>query len=399
MPSKKTTKKSLPTPPMPVDAGDSQDGSKIFIDIGLSKDGKPKSVEIVDSDVIVESVELIPRGFPMRIAGAEATMGIIIDDAELFERYAIEQWGQVSVEDGSFLFDSYLFPEYAFQVKHVVPGPGKIGNTTKVVVHHPPQQISDKISPVKMEDVIGQEDAKRKCRVILKYLEDPALFGPEWAPRNVLFHGPPGTGKTLMARAMASEAQANFIPRNASMLIGVHVGDGAKKIHDLYEMAGGMAPVIVFIDELDAIGLSRSFQHVRGDVIEVSTALLAELDGMEANKGVVTICATNQVSLLDPALRSRFEEEIEFMSPTAEDRKAMLDLYIGKTALKSKVDTHLVASKIDGWTGRDIKERLVKNMLHDAILTGKKLLTTEDAIALLARLQKKKQQNFNPMTV
>ncbi len=399
MPAKKSGKKTLPTPPLPVDSGDNQEDNKIFIDIGLSKDGKPKSIEIVDSEEIVKEIDLVPRGFPMRIAGAEPTMGIIIDDLELFERYAIEQWGQVSVEQGTFLFDSYLFPEYAFQVKRVSPGPGKIGNGTKFTVHYPPQQLSEKISPVKMTDVIGQEDAKRKCRIILKYLEEPALFGLEWAPRNVLFHGPPGTGKTLMARAMASEAKAGFIPRNASTLIGVHVGDGAKKIHDLYEMAASMAPVIVFIDELDAVGLSRSFQHVRGDVIEVSTALLAELDGMEANKGVVTICATNQMSLLDPALRSRFEEEIEFSSPTLEDREAILDLYLGKTVFKSTIDTRLVASKIDGWTGRDIKERLVKNILHDAILAGKKTLVTEDALGIIARMQKKKPHEFSPMTL
>nr|MDO8111533.1 AAA family ATPase [Candidatus Sigynarchaeota archaeon] len=352
-----------------------------------------------EKEMLVDEIVITPVGYAMRMAGTDQATGIIIDNMDLFQKYAAEQWNTMFVDVGTYLFDSYLFPDFAFQIIAVKPAAGKISPETKIIFKNRNTTVLSKITPVVMSDVIGQEEAKRKCRIILKYLEDPSVFGLEWAPRNILFHGPPGTGKTLMARALANEAKANFFARNATTLIGVHVGDGAKKINDLYELASSMAPCVVFIDELDAIGLNRSFQHVRGDVIEVATALLAELDGMEANKGVVSIGATNQVELLDPALRSRFEEEIYFNAPTASDRTEMIKLYAGKTPLKMKLDFQLIASKIDTWTGRDIKEKLMKNMIHDAIISGKKLVTTEMALELIGRLQKKDQASrVNPLS-
>ena len=352
-----------------------------------------------NKELVVDEIVITPVGYAMRMAGTDQATGIIIDDMDLFQKYSTEQWNTMFVDVGTYLFDSYLFPDYAFQVLGVKPAAGKITPETKVIYKNRNTTILSKISPVTMSDVIGQEEAKKKCQIILKFLEDPSLFGPEWAPRNILYYGPPGTGKTLMARALANEAKANFLARNATTLIGVHVGDGAKKINDLYELAASMAPTIVFIDELDAIGLNRSFQHVRGDVIEVATALLAELDGMEANKNVVTIGATNQANLLDPALRSRFEEEILFNAPTAADRAEIIKLYAGKTPLKMELNYSLLASKIDGWTGRDIKEKLMKNLVHDAIINGNtELITTEMALNLIAQLQKaSKAGQTNPL--
>ncbi|MEX2683122.1 MAG: AAA family ATPase [Candidatus Sigynarchaeota archaeon] len=350
-------------------------------------------------ELLVEEIVITPVGYAMRLAGTDQATGIIIDNIDLFQKYCTEQWNGMYVDAGTYLFDSYLFPDFAFQVIGVKPHGGKITPETKIIFKSKNTTVLSKITPVRMADVIGQEEAKRKCHVILKYLENPEIFGADWAPRNILFHGPPGTGKTLMARALASEAKASFFARNATTLIGVHVGDGAKKINDLYELATASAPCIVFIDELDAIGLNRSFQHVRGDVIEVSTALLAELDGMETNKGVVTIGATNQIGLLDPALRSRFEEEIVFNSPNAAERAAIIELYAAKTALKIKIDSMLVASKIEGWTGRDIKEKLMKTLIHDAILSNKKVVTTEMALDLVARLMKKDAgSRVNPLS-
>ncbi|MBN2151920.1 MAG: AAA family ATPase, partial [Candidatus Lokiarchaeota archaeon] len=352
-----------------------------------------------ENELVVDEIVITPVGYAMRLAGTDQATGIIIDNMDLFQKYSVEQWNTMFVDCGTYLFDSYLFPDFAFQVIGVKPHAGKITPETRILFKSKNTTVLSRITPVGIADVIGQEEAKRKCQVILKYLADPDIFGAEWAPRNVLFHGPPGTGKTLMARALASEAKASFFARNATTLIGVHVGDGAKKIHDLYELATASAPCVVFVDELDAIGLNRSFQHVRGDVIEVSTALLAELDGMEANKGVVTIGATNQVGLLDPALRSRFEEEILFTSPNAAERAEIIDLYAGKAAMKARIDSATVASRIDGWTGRDIKEKLMKSLIHDAILSGKRALTTEMALELVARLTRKEAgSRVNPLS-
>lgn len=366
---------------------------------------KPPAVSAVpageggENEAVVDEIVITPVGYAMRMAGTDQATGIVIDNMDLFQKYTCEQWASMFVDVGTYLFDSYLFPDFAFQVIAVKPQAGKITPETRIIFQSKNTTVLSKITAVSMEDVIGQDDAKRKCSIILKYLENPAIFGTEWAPRNVLFHGPPGTGKTLMARALASEAKASFFARNATTLIGVHVGDGAKKIHDLYELAAASAPCVVFIDELDAIGLNRSFQHVRGDVIEVSTALLAELDGMEANKGVVTIGATNQATLLDPALRSRFEEEILFGPPSIAERARIIDLYAGKATLKMQLDSTAIATRIEGWTGRDIKEKLMKNLIHDAILAGKKVVTTEMALELVARIVKKDAgSRINPLS-
>lgn len=375
-----------------------------FIDLGDARDVKEREKpakpagEAQEAEYYIEEILIEPAGYPFRAIGSDQAPGIVVDDPDLFQKYCAEQWSSMFVDVGTFLFDAYLFPDYAFQVMAVKPFAGKVGPDTKILLRNRVQAITSTISPVSLAEVVGQEDAKKKCRVILKYLDNPSMFGSEWAPRNVLFHGPPGTGKTLLARALASEAKASFFSRNATTLIGVHVGDGAKKIHDLYEHASAHAPCIVFIDELDAIGLSRSFQHVRGDVIEVSTALLSEMDGMAANKGVVTIGATNQATLLDPALRSRFEEEILFNAPTLDERVALIELYRGKVPLKFKIDARALAARLDGWNGRDIKEKLVKNLVHDAILENRKVITTEFALDLLARIQKREPgSSKNPL--
>lgn len=306
------------------------------------------------------------------------------------------------VDVGTYLFDQYLFPDFAFQVVGVKPDAGKVHLKTKIVYKIGDQEkILSKIPPVRIEDVVGQDDAKRKVKIILEYLNNPDAFGKEWAPRNILFYGPPGTGKTMLAQALAHEAKASFMTRSGTKLIGQHVGDGAKRIHDLYsEATSANTPVVVFIDELDAIGLSRSFQHVRGDVIEVSTALLSELDGLVNNTNIVTIGATNQVDLLDNALRSRFEEEINFALPDFNDRVELLKIYVKKIPFEVKMDFKLVASKIENWSGRDIVQKLLKNLVHDAILNKEKLITTETVLGLISRLKKdKKEKTFNSLSI
>ena len=130
----------------------------------------------------------------------------------------------------------------------------------------------------------------------------------------------------------------------ATTLIGEHVGDGARQIHDLFEMAASCAPSVIFIDEIDAIGLDRRYQSLRGDVSEVVNALLTEMDGISPNLGVVTIGATNNPPLLDQALRSRFEEEIEFTLPDESERLSILELYSVSLPLEVDVDLKKLAA-------------------------------------------------------
>ncbi|MDP2845597.1 MAG: AAA family ATPase, partial [Candidatus Methanoperedens sp.] len=194
-------------------------------------------------------------------------------------------------------------------------------------------------------------------------------------PKNILFHGPAGTGKTMLAKALANASDVPFLPVRATKLIGEFVGDGARQIHQLYEKAEEMAPCIIFIDEFDAIALNRNYQEIRGDVAEIVNALLTEMDGIEEREGICTIAATNMLHTLDPAVRSRFEEEIEFTLPTLEERYKILKLYSRTFPNKLGKDVNLeaIAKQTQGFSGRDLVEKLLKNAFHKAILSGGKV--------------------------
>ncbi|HIH71585.1 MAG TPA: AAA family ATPase, partial [Methanothermobacter thermautotrophicus] len=176
-----------------------------------------------------------------------------------------------------------------------------------------------------------------------------------------------GTGKTMLAKSLANELKVPLYLIKATSLIGEHVGDGARQIHELYELASKTAPSVIFIDEMDAIGLDRRYQSLRGDVSEVVNALLTEMDGINQNWGVVTIGATNNPELLDKAIRSRFEEEIEFKLPDDEERKLMLEKYIETMPLKVDFPVDKLVKLTREMSGRDIKDRVLKTALHRAI--------------------------------
>ena len=265
-------------------------------------------------------VVLQPIGYPF-LCNLVENPKIEIVNKELFELYAREQWEGFTVNEGSFIFDQKLLPDYAFKIIKAHPDNSEITEQTSIVLMEieESKEIRRLVSNIKLEDVVGQERAKTKCKIIMKYLQDPSHFG-EWAPRNVLFHGTPGTGKTMLAKSLSNELNVPLFLIKATSLIGEHVGDGARQIHELFEAASITAPSVIFIDEIDAIGLDRKYQSLRGDVSEVVNALLTEMDGIDYNKGVVTIGATNNPHLLDFAIKSRFEEEIEFTLPNDEER-------------------------------------------------------------------------------
>lgn len=293
---------------------------------------------------------------------------IEIFDKELFEIYAKDQWEGCVVDEGSFLFDQKLLPDYAFKIVKAHPDNSKITNNTSILLIEikEPHEIKKIESGIKMDDVIGQQRAKTKCKIIMKYLKEPEKF-KEWAPRNVLFYGTPGTGKTMLAKSLSNELKVPLFLVKATSLIGEHVGDGARQIHELFEMASATSPSVIFIDEMDAVGLDRKYQSLRGDVSEVVNALLTEMDGIDHHKGVVTIGATNNPHLLDFAIRSRFEEEIEFTLPDNGERRAILDLYISSMPVLVDVNLEKLTKCTKGMSGRDIKDRILKVALHKAI--------------------------------
>ena len=344
------------------------------------KSTNPKTTLIENENrEYAECVVLKPVGYPFEFNLMEDDFEI--KNKELFEEYAREQWLGLVVRENSHLFDQKIIPDYGFEIITAKPNNSIISENTKIKL------ITDELDAKKennliksnicLHDIIGQTNAKNKVKVITKYLENPESFGP-WAPKNILFYGLPGTGKTMLVKALANELEVPLYLIKATTLIGDHVGDGASKIHDLFKKASENSPSIIFIDEIDAIALHRSFQSLRGDVSEIVNSLLTEMDGISENKAVITIGATNNPTSLDYAVRSRFEEEIEFKLPDDDERLEIIINNLKTMPLKYNLDLEKIVKSTKGLSGRDIKEKILKTALHNTIACDSEVITMKN---------------------
>lgn len=325
-----------------------------------------------------ELVIIKPVGYPFEFNLMDDE--IEITNTSLFEEYAREQWLGLVVKESAYLFDQKIIPDYGFEIITAKPDNSIISEKTKIKI------ITDEIdkkdntkvkSNIFLSDIVGQNNAKSKIKVIVKYLENPEDFGP-WAPKNILFYGLPGTGKTMLVKALANELEVPLYLIKATSLIGDHVGDGSSKIHELFKKASENSPSIIFIDEIDAIALHRAYQSLRGDVSEIVNSLLTEMDGIIENKNVITIAATNNPTSLDYAVRSRFEEEIEFKLPNDEERLAIIENNLKTMPLEYDLDLEKIVKLTKGLSGRDIKEKILKTSLHNAISEDSSIITMEN---------------------
>lgn len=326
-----------------------------------------------------ECVVLKPVGYPFDFAMMENTLEI--NNKTLFEEYAREQWLGLVVKENSYLFDQKIIPDYGFQIVSVKPNNSIISENTKIKLIN--SEINDLNNIKRLEthekisDIIGQENAKNKTKVLMKYLKEPNKFGI-WAPKNILFYGHPGTGKTMLVKALANELDVPLYLIKSTSLIGEHVGDGASKIQELFEKAQKTSPSIIFIDEIDAIALHRSFQSLRGDVAEIVNSLLTEMDGINNNQAVITICATNTPNSIDYAVRSRFEEEIEFVLPNDNERRKIFENNLKSYPLEYDFNIDKLVKISKNMSGRDIKEKILKTALHHAISQDKEIVNMKD---------------------
>ena len=221
---------------------------------------------------------------------------------------------------------------------------------------------------VTFADVAGQDQAVVELREIIDYLKDPAKFEAVGAvaPKGALLFGPPGTGKTLMARAVAGESGVPFVSVSGTEFVESLVGVGAARVRDLFAQVRALAPAIVFIDEIDAVGRRREGEGASGGEREQTlNQLLVEMDGFETALGVVVMAATNRPDILDAALLrpGRFDRQITLEAPDVEGRKAILQVHAAKRNIAPDVDFALLARRTPGFTGADLA-----SVLNEAVL-------------------------------
>lgn len=251
---------------------------------------------------------------------------------------------------------------------------------------------------VTFDDVAGQDEAKGELQEILEFLKSPDKFTKLGAkiPKGVLLVGPPGTGKTLLAKAVAGEAGVPFFSISGSDFIEMFVGLGAARVRDLFEQASKMAPCLVFIDELDALGKARGAGTMGGHDEREQTLnqLLVEMDGFGPNKGVIILAATNRPEILDPALLrpGRFDRHILVDRPDLQGRIDILKVHTREVKVAPEVDLQTIAKRTPGFTGADLANLINEGALL-AARRGQTLVTNrdlEDAIdRIVAGLEKK----------
>ena len=236
---------------------------------------------------------------------------------------------------------------------------------------------------VTFADVAGAEEEKEELSEIVDFLRDPQKFIDLGAriPKGVLLVGPPGTGKTLLAKAVAGEAEVEFLSISGSDFVEMYVGVGASRVRDLFERAKKVAPAIVFIDEIDAVGRQRGTGLGGGHDEREQTLnqLLVEMDGFGSNEGVVVLAATNRADILDPALLrpSRFDRQIYVGYPDIKGRAEVLKVHTANKPLAEDVDLEVVARGTAGFTGADL-ENLANEAALLAARRGDRFITAED---------------------
>ena len=229
--------------------------------------------------------------------------------------------------------------------------------------------LTEKVGRVTFDDVAGIDEAKQELEEVVEFLKDPQKFQRLGGkiPKGVLLVGPPGTGKTLTARAVAGEANVPFFTISGSDFVEMFVGVGASRVRDMFEQGKKNAPCIIFIDEIDAVGRHRGAGLGGGNDEREQTLnqLLVEMDGFEANEGVILIAATNRPDVLDPALLrpGRFDRQVVVPNPDVLGREKILKVHMRKVPLAPDVEPKVIARGTPGFSGADLA-----NLVNEAAL-------------------------------
>ena len=243
--------------------------------------------------------------------------------------------------------------------------------------------LTERQGRVTFDDVAGIDEAKEELQEIVEYLKDPMKFQRLGGkiPKGALLVGPPGTGKTLLARAIAGEANVPFFTISGSDFVEMFVGVGASRVRDMFEQAKKNAPCIIFIDEIDAVGRHRGAGLGGGNDEREQTLnqLLVEMDGFEANEGIILVAATNRPDVLDPALLrpGRFDRQVVVPNPDIVGREKILNVHSRKIPMANDVDVRTVARGTPGFSGADLAN-LVNEAALMAARRGKRVVTMKE---------------------
>ena len=335
-------------------------------------DGKVKKVEIQSDKIMIVTKKDKDSGISQ-----EYYTGVVNDDelTNRLEKAGVEFNQEIPDTTSAvamnviltFLPIAFFVGMIVWMTKRMSKGGGMMGigkSNAKMYV--------EKQTGVTFKDVAGQDEAKESLQEVVDFLHNPGKYTSVGAklPKGALLVGPPGTGKTLLAKAVAGEAKVPFFSLSGSAFVEMYVGVGASRVRDLFKQAQQMAPCIIFIDEIDAIGKSRDNQMGGNDEREQTlNQLLAEMDGFESNKGLVLLAATNRPEILDPALLrpGRFDRRIIVEKPDLKGRVEVLKVHSKDVKMDETVNLEEIALATSGAVGSDLA-----NMINEAAINAVK---------------------------
>jgi cell division protease FtsH len=333
-----------------------------------------------------------------------------MDDIQLVERLhaAGATFSAVQEADNTLLYGLLinLIPILAFVVvwRFIMKKMGSMGGGAMSFGKSGAKVYVKAQTGITFADVAGQEEAKESLREIVDFLHNPAKYAEIGAkmPKGALLVGPPGTGKTLLAKAVAGEANVPFFSISGSEFVEMFVGMGAAKVRDLFKQAGEKAPCIVFIDEIDTIGKKRDGSGFSGNDEREQTLnqLLAEMDGFDAQKGVVILAATNRPETLDKALLrpGRFDRRIPVELPDLKGREAVLRVHAKDVKTVSNIDYTAIARAASGASGAEMANIVNEGALR-AVRAGRNAVTQadlEESIEVILAGQQRKGMAISP---
>lgn len=361
------------------------DSTKIYITLKDDAEEKKEKKNNTASD-IVSQIEEKSTG---QERAPDYFTGVVRDDtlSERLYKHGVEYGQQIPDTASSMIFEIFItviLPIlmvvllFSFFMKRMSKGGGMMGigkSNAKVYV--------EKETGVTFQDVAGQDEAKESLQEVVDFLHNPGKYTGIGAklPKGALLVGPPGTGKTLLAKAVAGEAKVPFFSLSGSAFVEMYVGVGASRVRDLFKQAQQMAPCIVFIDEIDAIGKSRDSALGGGNDEREQTLnqLLAEMDGFDTNKGLLLLAATNRPEVLDPALLrpGRFDRRIIVDKPDLKGRVDVLKVHAKDVKMDETVDLEAIALATSGAVGSDLAN-MINEAAINAVKNGRNVVSQKD---------------------